>query len=98
MTDKTDAAKIAHDRYVGDDPERQESVEQGRINAHVAWMIYTYRMKAHMTQAELADAIGTKQSVISRLEDADYDGHSLLMLKRIADALNCTLTIGMIPR
>jgi predicted transcriptional regulator len=35
----------------------------------------------------LAERIGTKQSVISRLEDADYEGHSLTMLQRIATAL-----------
>jgi predicted transcriptional regulator len=41
-----------------------------------------------LTQKELADRIGTKQSAIARLEDADYDGHSLSMLQKIAGALN----------
>jgi hypothetical protein len=39
--------------------------------------------------------IGTTQSVISRLEDADYRGHSLRMLARIAAALNQRLTVSM---
>ncbi len=34
------------------------------------------------------DRVGTKQSAIARLEDADYDGHSLSMLQKIAGALN----------
>ncbi|HSU17438.1 MAG TPA: hypothetical protein VLK66_25240 [Longimicrobium sp.] len=38
------------------------------------------------------------QSVISRLEDADYEGHSMAMLQRIANALGQRLTIGMTPR
>ena len=39
----------------------------------------------------------TTQSVISRLEDADYDGHSLSMLNRIAKALNRQVQIQMRP-
>ena len=42
--------------------------------------------------------IGTTQSVISRLEDADNDGHSLTMLSRIASALDQKLTIVMTAR
>ena len=38
------------------------------------------------------------QSVISRLEDADYEGHSLTMLSRIASALNQKLTVAMTPQ
>jgi predicted transcriptional regulator len=41
-----------------------------------------------LTQKQLADRVGTKQSAIARLEDADYDGHSLSMLQKIAGALN----------
>jgi predicted transcriptional regulator len=42
---------------------------------------------AKLTQKQLAALVGTQQSVISRIEDADYDGHSLTMRKRIAVAL-----------
>jgi transcriptional regulator with XRE-family HTH domain len=41
-----------------------------------------------MTQKELAARVGTTPSVISRLENDDYDGHSLAMLRRVAAALN----------
>ncbi|MGC8643766.1 MAG: hypothetical protein ACP5XB_28230, partial [Isosphaeraceae bacterium] len=37
--------------------------------------------------------IGTTPSVINRLEDADYSGHSLPMLRRIAAALGRRLEI-----
>lgn len=43
----------------------------------------------------IADPIGTKQPVIARLEDADYEGHSLSMLQRIARALNQHLEIHL---
>jgi transcriptional regulator with XRE-family HTH domain len=54
----------------------------------VAQLIYEARTTRGLTQKELADRIGTKQSAIARLEDADYDGHSLSMLQKIAGALN----------
>jgi ribosome-binding protein aMBF1 (putative translation factor) len=47
----------------------------------VAQPIYAARNKARFSQAGLADKLGAKQSVISRLEDADYEGHSLGMLQ-----------------
>jgi len=37
--------------------------------------------------------VGTTDSVISRLEDADYAGHPLKMLQRISVALNRRLEI-----
>ncbi len=49
-----------------------------------------------MTQAALAKLVGTTPSVISRLEDADYIGHSLTNLRRIAAALDHRLEIRFI--
>ena len=40
-------------------------------------MIYDARTKAGLSQSELAALIGSKQPVIARLEDADYEGHTL---------------------
>jgi len=77
----------------GDSPELKRLTEEARVNAAVAQLIYDARHKAGLSQAELAERIGTKQTVISRLEDADYDGHSLTMLQRIAAALGKTITI-----
>ncbi len=59
---------------------------KARINAAVAQLIYDAREKAELTQKQLAELIGIKQPVITRLEDADYEGHSLTMLQRIATA------------
>ena len=50
----------------------------------LALLVREMREDAGMTQAELAKKIGTTQSVIARLEDAEYTGHSLPMLERIA--------------
>jgi elongation factor G len=42
---------------------------------------------------ELAKKVATTQSVIARLEDAEYTGHSLTMLERIATACGVGLTL-----
>lgn len=60
-------------------------------------MIYDLRQLAGLTQKQLAELIGTKQPVISRLEEADYGGHSLEILRRIAAALHCRLEIKIVP-
>ena len=90
----SDAVGILHRRYVRDSAERRASVQQERINAQIAQMIYDLRKSAGLTQKELAELVGTTQSVISRLEDADYEGHSVSLLSRIADALNQRLMVS----
>ena len=60
-------------------------------------MIYEARTQAGLTQEDLARLVGTKQPVIARLEDADYEGHSLSMLQRIAMALHQRLEIHLVP-
>jgi transcriptional regulator with XRE-family HTH domain len=87
------AVEILQRRYIDDNEARKESLQTERINADVAQKIYDMRKEAGLTQKELAKLIGTTQSVISRLEDADYEGHSLTMLSRIAHALKRRLTI-----
>ena len=49
-----------------------------------------------LTQKQLAELVGTTQSVIARLEDADYEGHSLSMLQRIAAAVNKRLEVRFV--
>lgn len=97
-TKRIDAVEILHNRYVKDDPEMKSLLEIERVNLDVAQLIYDQRTRAGLTQDELAELIGTTQSVISRLEDADYEEDSLSMLQRIAEALNQKLTVAMIPK
>jgi transcriptional regulator with XRE-family HTH domain len=53
----------------------------------VARQICQLRSDAGLTQRELADLVGTTASVICRLEDSEYEKHSLAMLRRIGAAL-----------
>lgn len=91
----SNAVAILHNRYVKDDPERKAALEVERVHAEVARMIYDLRKNAGLSQQELAELVDTTQSVISRLEDADYDGHSLSMLQRIAAAMEQKVTVEM---
>jgi len=93
----TDAVEIMHRRYFEGKPERLQELEEERANAEVARQIYGLRQAAGLTQQELAKLVGTTPSVISRLEDADYEGHSLSMLRRIAAALDKRVEIRFVP-
>ncbi len=93
----TDAVEILHRRYFKGKPERLADLEEARANHDVAVKIHELREKAGMTQIVLAKLVGTTPSVISRLEDADYEGHSLTMLRRIAAALDRRVEIRFVP-
>jgi transcriptional regulator with XRE-family HTH domain len=97
MAKTNDAVKINKHRYIKGDPDRQELMREISLNAEVAQLIYTARKEAGLTQQQLADLIQTKQLVIARLEDNDYEGHSLTMLQRISEALGQKIEIKMVP-
>jgi len=93
----SDAVEILDRRYFRGRPERLAELEEERANAEVGRQVYALRKQAGLTQNQLAKLVGTTPSVISRLEDADYQGHSLSMLRRIAAALNQRVEIRFIP-
>ncbi len=93
---KSAALRYLQKRVIGDDAERLNSLEEERANADIAQKIYDLRTAANLTQTQLAELINTTASVISRLEDADYEGHSLSMLRRIATALHKKVIIEFI--
>jgi predicted transcriptional regulator len=92
----SDAVEILK-KTTGIDPDRDPAMMQIAEGFRIAQMVYDVRTAAGMTQKQLADAIGTTQSVISRIEDAEYDGHGLAMLRRIAKALGQRVEIRMVP-
>jgi len=85
-----------HKRYVGTDPKRLAQLEKSRVSAQVARQIHALRKEAGLSQRKLAELVGTQHSVISRLEDDDYGGHSLTMLRRIAAALGKRVEIRFV--
>ena len=91
------ASRFLYDRFIAGDPQREETYEVEVINADIARKILALRTKAGLTQQELAKRVGTSKSAICGLEDADYEGHSLSMLKRIAEALDKRVEIRFLP-
>jgi ribosome-binding protein aMBF1 (putative translation factor) len=94
----TDAVKILHGRYVKGNVRRAASVRSEREKAHIAMQIHRLRTKAGLSQKQLAQLVGTTQSVISRLESTEYSGHSMNMLEKIAAALRCEVRVDLVPK
>ena len=92
-----DAMEVLHRRFYEGKPTRLKNLEEARANEEIARKIHELRAAATLTQTQLAKLIGTTASVICRLEDADYEGHSLAMLRRIAGALNQRVEIRFVP-
>jgi ribosome-binding protein aMBF1 (putative translation factor) len=98
MTKPTsDAVEVLHRRFYKGKPSRLKNLEEARANEEIARRIRELRTAASLTQTQLAKLIGTTASVICRLEDADYEGHSLAMLRRIGAALNQRVQIRFVP-
>lgn len=94
----SDIIKYMHQHYIKGNKKRLAYIEQEKTRLEIAQKIYDLRTKAHLTQSELAHRIGTMQSVISRLENADYDGYTLKILDKIAEAANCHLKVEFVPQ
>jgi len=92
-----DAVEILHSRYIKDKPKRLKSLKKEHEAMDIAAQIYNIRKRAALSQKQLANLVGTTQSVISRLEAADYSGHSLQMLNRIAAVLHYKVEVRLVP-
>jgi len=92
----SEALQYTYDRFIAGHPERESAYEQALFDTEVASKVYDLRNKAGLSQRALAKKVGTTASEIGRLEDADYEGNSLAMLRRIAEALGKRLQIRFI--
>ena len=63
----------------------------------IVTLLIKRRLEQQLTQKELAERIGTKQSAISRLESGTYNP-SLAFLYKIAEGLNARLKISVSVR
>lgn len=63
----------------------------------VAIQLAALRQKSGLSQAALAKKVKTSQQQICRLESGGYQGHSLSMLRRVAQALHAKVQVTFLP-
>jgi len=88
--------KTNFDLYLEDqlkDPDFADRFKKAGQAWEVAMQIAALRKESGLSQKELAARLGTSQQQISRLESPDYEGHSLSMIRRVAEALGATVNV-----
>ena len=98
-------AKKQHITNAGDILDRRHPPTADDLNLRAAFredmviaeMIHEARADAGLSQRALAKLVGTSASVICQLEDADYEGHSMAMLRRVAKALHHRVEVRFVP-
>lgn len=82
-----------HKKDLLKNPKFRAALKETELEYRIAYAIIDARIKNGLTQSQLAKRLDTKQSVISRVENAKTTP-SLSFLKRLATALNATLSIN----
>ena len=88
--------KTNFDRYLEEhlkDPDFAERFNRAGEAWDVALQLAALRKDSGLSQAELAKRVGTSQQQISRLESPNYEGHSLSMLRRVAEVLGASVKV-----
>lgn len=92
------ATRILFDRYYRAKPARLTALARTRRELALGRQIRALRESRKLSQAHLAKALGTHAPAISRIEDADYDRHSLRILRKIAEYFDQELVVTFQPR
>ena len=80
------------------DPDFAERFKRAGEAWDVALQIAALRERAGLSQRDLARKLKTSQQNISRLESPSYEGHSLTMLRRVAEVLGATVRVTLAPK
>ena len=92
--------KTNFDKYLDEqlkDPAFAERFKRAGEAWDVALQIAALRQRAGFSQKDLAKLLKTSQQQISRLESPGYEGHSLSMLRRIAEVLHARVRVTFEP-
>lgn len=85
------------EKLLKQDPTLAEEFVKAGQAWDIAFQIINLREQSGLTQKELADLVGTKQSNIARLESADYTGYTFKTLEKVTKALKARLEIKIVP-
>lgn len=94
---EADGIALLYDEFIGGKPDRVLGFCEAAVDSEVAGAVYEMRERAGLTQAQLAKMVGTTKSAISRIEDSNYHGHSMAMLRRIGNALGYQVSVSFKP-
>lgn len=83
---------VTHKKLLLKDPEVKKALKESELEYQVARAVIRARIEQNLTQTQLAHKLKTRQSVISRVENAKTVP-SLSFLKRLAKALNLSLSV-----
>jgi transcriptional regulator with XRE-family HTH domain len=78
------------------DEEYRDAYVEANIAAGVAHQVRINREARGWTQADLAQRLGSKQSLVSRLEDPDYGRLSIKTLLSLARTFQCALEVRFV--
>lgn len=98
MKRKKDDLDRLTEKLIKHDPSFAEELEKAGQAWDIAFQIIYLREKAKLTQKQLAELVGTKQSNIARIESADYTGYTFRTLEKVAKALKAKLEIKILPQ
>lgn len=80
------------------DPDFAERFKRAGEAWDIALQLAALREKAGLSQKDLARKLKTSQQNVSRLESPAYEGHSLSMLRRVAEVLGASVRVVIEPR
>lgn len=98
MIRKKDDLDRLTEKVLKEDPSFAEKLEKADQAWDIAFQIRELREHARLTQKQLSELVGTKQSNIARIEDADYTGYTLKTLGKVTKALKARLEIRIVPK
>ncbi len=95
---KTSDAVELMNKWYGGDKEWEQMLVEERLRVQVGQIVHDLRTEGGLSQKALAELAGTSQSIISRVENADYEGSALEMLYRVCSALHRRISVERLDK
>jgi transcriptional regulator with XRE-family HTH domain len=76
------------------DPEMSEGYAESFLDSYIATQIKVLRERDGLSQRGLAELIGTRQGVISRIENVNYSKWNVTTLKKLARAFRVRVKVS----
>ena len=93
MTDRRAWSDVRAER-AAQDPDFEGNVARARLRFDLAQLVYDLRQQSGLTQAALAEKMGTTQSAIARLEGGGTNP-TVELLHRLGNALGVRLLLSV---